>query len=309
MHTGKFLKPGNITTSMRRRRAPVRLPLARLNLERARIGRRRPLINGACALSYLCLSGCLERAEKAGEARESIQTLLTVCADLCHPCAVDTGKERLVARQALKAALGTGVCGSRAEFCVLFAEGATLASCGGFVRAARTAHLLRVLAEMDHSIVQEAFGEGGWPIEFRAAVARLLSQHAPNDKEAPRKNTLRLSNERLDQSLSETMVLDLIVLVGFVVVNNPQLQEAICEGWSVVKTLCTLPANWLVSKSRSHALLPTLIALSEYPACAAAIASELSVTMLEEFLENPEAQYLKLVQVIKQGRAKKPGKK
>ncbi|XP_038217937.1 uncharacterized protein LOC119836626 [Zerene cesonia] len=255
-------------------------------------------------ITYLCLSGCLERAEKAGEARESIQTLLTVCADLCHPCAVDTGKEREAARQALKGALGPGVCGSRDEFCGLFARGAALARCGGFVRAWDNG------IQMGLTVCpQEAFGEGGWPIEFRAAVARLLSQHAPNDKEAPRKNTLRLSNERLDQRLSETMVLDLIVLVGFVVVNNPQLQEAICEGWSVVKTLCTLPANWLVSRSRSHALLPTLIALSEYPACAAAIASELSMTMLEEFLDNPEAQYLKLVQVIKQGRAKKPGKK
>ncbi|VVD01050.1 unnamed protein product [Leptidea sinapis] len=163
---------------------------------------------------------------------------------------------------------------------------------------------------MDHTIVQEAFGEGGWPIEFRAAVARLFSQHAPNDKEAPRKNTLRLSNERLDRSLSESMVLDLIVLVGFVVVNNPQLQEAICEGWSVVKTLCTLPANWLVSRERSHALLPTLIALSESPACAEMIGAEMCLTMLEEFLEDKEAQKLKLVQVIKQGRAKRhSGKK
>ncbi|CAF4956681.1 unnamed protein product [Pieris macdunnoughi] len=258
---------------------------------------------------YLCLSGCLDRADVSAEARESIQTLLTVCADLSHPCSVDTGNDRATARQAMKTALGTGICGSRAEFCVLFAKGASLEQCGGFVRAARTAHLLRALAEMDHSIVQEAFGQGGWPIEFRAAVARLLSQHAPNDKEAPRKTTLRLSSEKLEQSLSETMVLDLIVLVGFVVVNNPQLQEAICEGWSVVKTLCTLPANWLVSQTRSRALLPTLCALAEYPACAAAISAELSMTMLEEFLNSPESQNLKLVQVIKVGRAKKHGKK
>ncbi|XP_047519633.1 golgin subfamily A member 4 isoform X2 [Pieris napi] len=260
-------------------------------------------------ITYLCLSGCLDRADMSAEARESIQTLLTVCADLSHPCSVDTGNDRATARQAMKTALGTGLCGSRAEFCVLFAKGASLEQCGGFVRAARTAHLLRALAEMDHSIVQEAFGQGGWPIEFRAAVARLLSQHAPNDKEAPRKTTLRLSSEKLEQSLSETMVLDLIVLVGFVVVNNPQLQEAICEGWSVVKTLCTLPANWLVSQTRSRALLPTLCALAEYPACAAAISAELSMTMLEEFLNSPESQNLKLVQVIKLGRARKHGKK
>lgn len=188
---------------------------------------------------------------------------------------------------------------------MLFAQGAGLEHSGGFVRAARTAHLLRALAELDHQIVQDAFGEGGWPLEFRAAVARLLSQHAPNDKEAPRTTALRLSNQRLDQTLSETMVLDLIVLVGFVVVNNPQLQETICDGWGVIKTLCTLPANWLVSKTHSHCLLPTLVALSELPAAAAAIASELSMTMLDEYMKSPDAQQVKLVQVIKQGRAKK----
>ncbi|XP_052749428.1 S phase cyclin A-associated protein in the endoplasmic reticulum [Galleria mellonella] len=260
-------------------------------------------------ISYLCLCGCISRAEKAGEARESVQTLLTVCADLCHPCDLDVGSERASATQSLRCALGTSVCGSRAEFCVLFAKGAELSQSGGFVRAARTAHLLRALAELDHQIVQEAFGEGGWPLEFRAAVARLLSQHAPNDKEAPRTAALRLCNQRLDQTLSETMVLDLIVLVGFVVVNNPQLQETICDGWSVIKTLCTLPANWLVSKVHSHALLPTLIAVSERPSAASAIASELSMKMLEDYLESPDAQKVKLVQVIKQGRAKKSGKK
>ncbi|XP_046972830.1 S phase cyclin A-associated protein in the endoplasmic reticulum [Vanessa cardui] len=261
-------------------------------------------------ISYLCLSGCITRAEKAGEARESIQTLLTVSADLCHPYLPDIGAERTYAKQALRTALGKSVCGSRAEFCMLFAKGASLGQCGDFVRAARTAHLLRAIAEMDHQIVQEAFGEGGWPLEFRAAVARLFSQHAPNEKEAPRTTALHLSNQRLDQTLSETMVLDLIVLVGFVVVNNPQLQETICEGWSVIKALCTLPANWLVSQARSHALLPTLIALAERPASAAAIASEVSMTMLEEFYESPEAQKIKLIQVIKQGRTKKPpGKK
>ncbi|XP_075985923.1 SCAPER domain-containing protein short spindle 3 isoform X2 [Anticarsia gemmatalis] len=259
-------------------------------------------------ISYICLCGCITRAEKAGEVRESIQTLLTVCADLCQPCDVDVGSERASATQSLRCALGTGVCGSRAEFCVLFSQGAVLEHSGGFVRAARTAHLLRALAELDHQIVQEAFGEGGWPIEFRAAVARLLSQHAPNDKEAPRTTALRLSNQRLDQSLSETMVLDLIVLVGFVVVNNPQLQETICEGWSVIKTLCTLPANWLVSRIHSHALLPTLVALSEHSAAAVAIASELSTGMLDEYMKSAEAQKVKLVQVIKQGRTKK-GKK
>nr|XP_049706133.1 S phase cyclin A-associated protein in the endoplasmic reticulum [Helicoverpa armigera] len=256
-------------------------------------------------ISYLCLTGCITRAEKAGSVRESIQTLLTVCADLCHPCDADVGSERICATQSLRCALGTGVVGSRAEFCMLFAQGAGLEHSGGFVRAARTAHLLRALAELDHQIVQDAFGEGGWPLEFRAAVARLLSQHAPNDKEAPRTTALRLSNQRLDQTLSETMVLDLIVLVGFVVVNNPQLQETICDGWGVIKTLCTLPANWLVSKTHSHCLLPTLVALSELPAAAAAIASELSMTMLDEYMKSPDAQQVKLVQVIKQGRAKK----
>ncbi|CAG5006623.1 unnamed protein product [Parnassius apollo] len=260
--------------------------------------------------SYLCVSGCIARAEKAGEARESVQTLLTVCADLCHPCEADVGSERSSAKQSLRCALGTSICGSRAEFCMLFAKGADLGHCGSFVRAARTAHLLRALAEMDHLIVQEAFGEGGWPLEFRAAVARLLSQHAPNDKEAPRTTPLRLSNQRLDQTLSETMVLDLIVLVGFVVVNNPQLQETISEGWSVIRTLCTLPANWLVSRSHCHALLPTLAALAQHPATAAAIAAEVSVEMLSEYMESPEAQKVKLVQVIKQGRNKKhAGKK
>ncbi|CAH0598175.1 unnamed protein product [Chrysodeixis includens] len=256
-------------------------------------------------ISYMCLTGCITRAEKAGTVRESIQTLLTVCADLCHPSDVDTGSERLSAIQSLRCALGTGVCGSRAEFCMLFAQGAGLEHSGGFVRAARTAHLLRALAELDHTIVQDAFGEGGWPLEFRAAVARLLSQHAPNDKEAPRTTALRLSNQRLDQTLSENMVLDLIVLVGFVVVNNPQLRETICDGWGVIKTLCTLPANWLVNKLHSHALLPTLVALSELPTAAVAIASELSMKMLDEYMESPEAQEVKLVQVIKQGRGKK----
>ncbi|XP_053620068.1 S phase cyclin A-associated protein in the endoplasmic reticulum isoform X2 [Plodia interpunctella] len=259
-------------------------------------------------ISYLCLSGCITRAEKAGEARESVQTLLTVCAQLCHPCKVDAGSERQSATQSLRCALGTSLCGSRAEFCGLFARGAELSQSGMFVRAARTAHLLRALAELDHQLVQEAFGEGGWPLEFRAAVARLLSQHAPSDKEAPRSTALRLSNQRLDQTLSETMVLDLMVLVGFVIVNNPQMQETICDGWSVIKTLCTLPANWLVSKTHSHALLPTLIALCDRPSVADAIACELSVQMLDEYLESPEAQKVKLIQVIKQGRAKKTDK-
>lgn len=39
--------------------------------------------------SYLCLNGCIANAEHAGEARESIQTLLTVCADLCGPFVAD----------------------------------------------------------------------------------------------------------------------------------------------------------------------------------------------------------------------------
>ncbi|KAH9636047.1 hypothetical protein HF086_016921, partial [Spodoptera exigua] len=113
------------------------------------------------------------------------------------------------------------------------------------------------------------------------------------------------NNQRLDQTLSETMVLDLIVLVGFVVVNNPQLQETICDGWSVIKTLCTLPANWLVSKPHSDCLLPTLVALSDLPAAASAISSELSTKMLHDYMKSPCAQKIKLVQVIKQGRTKK----
>ncbi|XP_045761838.1 S phase cyclin A-associated protein in the endoplasmic reticulum [Maniola jurtina] len=256
-------------------------------------------------ISYLCLSGVVTNAENAGEVRETIQTLLTVCADLCHPYQADFGSEREHARQALKTALGKSVCGSRAEFCMLFAKGASLGQCGDFVKAARTSHLLKAIAEMDHHIVQEAFGEDGWPLEFRAAVARLLSQHAPNEKEAPRTSALGLSNQRLDQTLSETMVLDLIILVGFVVVNNPQLQDTICEGWSVIKTLCTLPANWFVSEARCNALLPTLITLADRPQSAAAIASEMSMSILEEFLENPGYQKIKLIKVIKQGRAKK----
>ncbi|XP_052741776.1 S phase cyclin A-associated protein in the endoplasmic reticulum [Bicyclus anynana] len=261
-------------------------------------------------ISYLCLSGVVTNSASAGEVRENIQTLLTLCVDLCHPFESDFGSDRDNAKQALRLAFGKGICGARAEFCMLFAKGASLGHCGDFVKAARTSHLLRAIAEMDHHIVQEAFAEGGWSLEFRAAVARLLSQHAPNEKEAPRTSLLRLSSQRLDQSLSETMVLDLIVLVGFVIVNNAQLQETICEGWSVIKMLCTLPANWLVSASRSHALLPTLIALADRPQSAAAIASEMNMSILEEFLENPEYQKIKLIKVIKQSRMKKnTGKK
>ncbi|KPJ03917.1 hypothetical protein RR46_01869 [Papilio xuthus] len=250
------------------------------------------------------MSGCFARAEVAGEARQSVQTLLTICADLCQPSVTDTGCERAMAKQSLRQTLGTGLCGSRAEFCMLFAEGADLGHCSIFVRAARTAHLLRAIAELDYTIVQEAFGEGGWPLEFRAAVARLLSQHAPSDKEAPRvqNNRRGATGQRLDQSLSETMVLDLIVLVGFVVVDNPQLQDTICEGWSVIRTLCTLPANWLVSSVHSHALLPTLLALAERPATANAIAAEFSLDMLTTFMESEDAHKLKLIQILKQAR-------
>ncbi|CAH2230303.1 jg2029 [Pararge aegeria aegeria] len=261
-------------------------------------------------ICYICLSGVLVYSVTTGEVRENIQTLLTLCADLCHPFDTDIGSDRDNARQALRLAFGKSICGTRAEFCMLFARGASLGECGDFVKAARTSHLLRAIAEMDHQIVQDAFGEAGWSLEFRAAVARLLSQHAPNEREAPRTSTLRFSNQRLDQTLSETMVLDLIVLVGFVIVNNAQLQETICEGWSVIKMLCTLPANWLVSESRSHALLPTLIALADRPQSAAAIASEMSMSILEEFLENPAYQKIKLIKVIKQSRMKKnSGKK
>ncbi|KAJ2937821.1 hypothetical protein O0L34_g18603 [Tuta absoluta] len=255
---------------------------------------------------YLCLTGCVAKAERpeAGDARESIHTLLTVCLDLCHPSELDYSTERASAVQSLRSALGTSVCGARAEFCLLFARDVEIEQCDGFVRAARTAHLLRAVAELDHHIVQEAFGEGAWPLEFRAAVARLLSHNAPNDRESPRTSVQRIG-QRLDQTLQETLVLDLIVLVGFVVVNNPQLQETICDGWTVIKTLCNLPANWLVSKPHSHALLPTLVALSERPSVRKVISSELSTQMLDEYMQTPEAQKIKLVQVIKQGQAKK----
>ncbi|KAI8423462.1 hypothetical protein MSG28_012589 [Choristoneura fumiferana] len=126
--------------------------------------------------------------------------------------------ECFAATQSLHVALGRGLCGARADLCMLFARGANVAECGGF----------------------ESFMEGGYALEFRAAVARLLTQHAPTH-----------NSMRLDHSLSETMVLDLIILIGFMVVNNPQLQ------------------------------------------------------MLDEYMDSPEAQKVKLVQVIKQGRAKK----
>ncbi|XP_026313965.1 uncharacterized protein LOC113225772, partial [Hyposmocoma kahamanoa] len=115
---------------------------------------------------------------------------------------------------------------------------------------------------------------------------------------------------RLDQKVSEKMVLDLLILVGFMVVGNSQLQETICDGWSVIRTICNLPANWLVAKPHCHSLLPTLIALAERPATAAVIAAELSMKMLEEYQQSEEAQQVKLVQVIKQARIKKnSGKK
>ncbi|KPJ04320.1 hypothetical protein RR46_00496 [Papilio xuthus] len=103
------------------------------------------------------MSGCFARAEVAGEARQSVQTLLTICADLCQPSVTDTGCERAMAKQSLRQTLGTGLCGSRAEFCMLFAEGADLGHCSIFVRAARTAHLLRAIAELDYTIVQVSF--------------------------------------------------------------------------------------------------------------------------------------------------------
>ncbi|XP_073960760.1 uncharacterized protein isoform X2 [Choristoneura fumiferana] len=259
---------------------------------------------GHMLISYICLSGIL-RADTRGEVRAGIQTLVTVCCDLCTPYENHHSSECFAATQSLHVALGRGLCGARADLCMLFARGANVAECGGFVRAARTAHLLRTIAQLDHQLLQESFMEGGYALEFRAAVARLLTQHAPSEKEAPRTQAHTHNSMRLDHSLSETMVLDLIILIGFMVVNNPQLQETICTGWSVIKMLCTLPANWLVSRAHSHALLPTLSALAQHAPAALCIRAELSPQMLDEYMDSPEAQKVKLVQVIKQGRAKK----
>lgn len=63
------------------------------------------------------------------------------------------GPERAMALAALKSSLGRGLGGARAEFCALFAGGAPLTG-GRFIRAARTARLLRALAELDHTIIQ-----------------------------------------------------------------------------------------------------------------------------------------------------------
>lgn len=38
-----------------------------------------------------------------------------------------------------------------------------------------------------------------------------------------------LTHKRLDKTLVETMVLDLIIIVGFVIVNNPQLQVSLVQ--------------------------------------------------------------------------------
>ncbi|KAI8423457.1 hypothetical protein MSG28_012589 [Choristoneura fumiferana] len=141
-------------------------------------------------MHYICLSGIL-RADTRGEVRAGIQTLVTVCCDLCTPYENHHSSECFAATQSLHVALGRGLCGARADLCMLFARGANVAECGGF----------------------ESFMEGGYALEFRAAVARLLTQHAPTH-----------NSMRLDHSLSETMVLDLIILIGFMVVNNPQLQ-------------------------------------------------------------------------------------
>lgn len=54
---------------------------------------------------------------------------------------------------------------------------------------------------MTYVCPQESFGEGGWPLEFRAAVARLLQQHAPNDKEAPRTTALCKSSSNAKELL------------------------------------------------------------------------------------------------------------
>ncbi|KAL4709547.1 hypothetical protein ACJJTC_007278 [Scirpophaga incertulas] len=262
-------------------------------------------------ISYLCLSGCVGSAERGYEARESLQSLLTVCADLCHPCDADLGVERTSATQSLRVALSPGVGGSRAELCGLFAAGARLPRATGagaanaagarFVRAARTAHLLRALADLDHHIVQDAFGEGNWPLEFRAAVARLLAQHAPSDKDVPRSAVYREAHM--------TMVMDLIVLVGYVLINNQQMQDTILDGWTVVRILCTLPANWLVSPSHSAALLPTLAVLAERPSTAAEIARHVNLKVIEEYMESEEAQKVRLVQLLKQSKVKKGNKK
>ncbi|XP_063633686.1 uncharacterized protein LOC134804513 isoform X3 [Cydia splendana] len=261
--------------------------------------------------SYLCLSG-VARADTVEEGHDGLHTLLTVCCMLCKPRVEDVNNmnnspERLAAAQSLHVALGKGLCGARADFCALFSGAEVVAR--DFVRAARTGHLLRVMAELDHQLVQESFMEGGWGLEFRAAVQRLLTQHAPSEKEAPRTNPC-MQQPKLDEALAENMVIDLVVLIGYLVVNNPLLQETVCSGWSVVRMLCTLPANWLVSGEHSAALLPTLAALAAHPPAAAVIRADLSMEMLQNYLESEDAQKLKLVHLIKQGRARKPpGKK
>lgn len=55
------------------------------------------LKNHVC-FSYLCLSGVVGNSENSGEARESIQTLLTVCADLCHPYPADVVSLKIILR-------------------------------------------------------------------------------------------------------------------------------------------------------------------------------------------------------------------
>ncbi|GBP03403.1 hypothetical protein EVAR_101779_1 [Eumeta japonica] len=117
----------------------------------------------ACSTpNYLC-SGlcCTSRVEGAGAARDSLHTLLTMCAELCKPAPVDVGADRVVAISAIRSALGKDIGGARASFCLLFAGGGALRGAdgtptppGGFVRAARTARMLRALAEMDHTLIQ-----------------------------------------------------------------------------------------------------------------------------------------------------------
>ncbi|GBP03393.1 hypothetical protein EVAR_101773_1 [Eumeta japonica] len=82
-------------------------------------------------------------------------------------------------------------------------------------------------------------------------------------------------------------------------------KETVCDGWSAVKTLCNLPANWIVSPPQNHALLPTLAALADHPSARDTIAGELNMQMIEDYIESREAQDNKLVQLIRQGRAKK----
>lgn len=278
-------------------------------------------------ICYMCSGDAINRMERAGYAKEGIHTLLTMCANLCRPCVFDLpqyaklNKEakysplRQMACHSLRMCLGHGLGGARAEFCALFDGGAGLTDPGGvFVRAARTTRLLRALAEVDYKIIQDAFSEGRWPLEFQASVSRLLAQHAPTDREDPRKKKHYLLPERLDRKLSETMVLDLIALIGYFVIDNPEHKSLFVEETrygclTALKSLCSLPASWIMSPPHNRTLMPTLLALYDHTSATSFIAKELNCEMLEEYIKKPEASRNRLVQLIIEHRQKKDVKK